>query len=162
MNINSLTRRQPFSTIYVAYFLGKLLFHIPLWFIFYLPRANRPRTTWTISRCIYVRGLRYLVSLPSKIGNRAAAQPKEGTLFKNGKCVWVEGLAEDSELFSGEVGRIAAATGARPAKFPAYWHFRPGEALGVDGKANENERTVLHLHGGAFYVSPSLRAQYSL
>ncbi|KAI0374968.1 alpha/beta-hydrolase [Pilatotrama ljubarskyi] len=149
-----LLRRQPFKGLYLAYFVfSTLLVRVPLWFIWFLPRSNRPRATWSIMRCIRVMNLRMLMGLPIKLGLKSSRDiPKSDDELKNAKFVWIEGLSEDSEAFCGEVRKAAAIAGVKPARIPAYWFSKPGSLVLKDLKAKAGERTVLHIHGGAFHL----------
>ncbi|KAI0362190.1 alpha/beta-hydrolase [Trametes cingulata] len=149
-----LLRRQPFKGLYLTYVAFSTLFiRIPLWFIWFLPRSNRPRATWSIMRSIRVVAFRDLTGLTITVGLKTAHDvPKSDDELKNARVVWVEGLPEDSEAFCGEVRRAADVNGVKPARVPAYWFFKRDSAVHKDLKAKAGERTVLHIHGGAFYL----------
>ncbi|KAH9856953.1 alpha/beta-hydrolase [Lenzites betulinus] len=149
-----LLRRQPFKGLYLAYLAASIfLVRVPLWTLWFLPRSNRPKSSWPISRCIRVMLLRQLTGLPGKVGlSSRYSVPKSDDELKNARVVWLEALPEDAKIFTGEVRRLAAITGVKSARVPAYWFIKPGSAVSQDLKAKSGEVTLLHVHGGAFHL----------
>ncbi|KAI0647120.1 alpha/beta-hydrolase [Trametes meyenii] len=149
-----LWRYQPFKGLYLVYIiLVTLFFRVPIWSIRFLLRTNRPRRSWSLSRCIRVMTYRELTSVPVKLGlNASRPVPKSDAKLKNARVVWIEGLTEKSAAFCGEIRRAAEYTGVKPARVPAYWFFRRGVPISEDLRAKVGEKTVLHIHGGAFHL----------
>ena len=49
--MSHLLRVQPFKSLYLLYeAVTTTLVRLPLWFIFALPRKNRPKATWSLRR----------------------------------------------------------------------------------------------------------------
>jgi len=64
---NPLLRNPVLRTIYLIFFLLSMLFVlVPLWAIYYVPRFNRPRRSWTVKRCVRVRWSKRLCSLVAR------------------------------------------------------------------------------------------------
>ncbi|KAI0831374.1 alpha/beta-hydrolase [Trametes gibbosa] len=149
-----LLRRQPFKGLYLAYLaISIFLVRVPLWSIWFLPRSNRPKSSWRISRCIRVMLLRELTGLAGKVGLTSHySVPKSDDELKNARLVWLEGLSEDAKIYTGEVRRAADITGVKPARIPAYWFIKPGSTASQELKAKSGELTLLHVHGGAFHL----------
>ncbi|OBZ76418.1 Esterase [Grifola frondosa] len=152
----SFLRRQPFRALFFVYFFTTLVFFkIPIWVFRYLPHANRPRSTWTIKRCLIIRAFQDLLVFSSKVGSVQKPSPTKEVADKeltNAKFAWVEGIDEGSELFCGVLKQYAEKTGVHHVRIPGYWLLKKGTKWVGEGKAREGERTVLHLHGGAFYM----------
>ncbi|EIW51692.1 alpha/beta-hydrolase [Trametes versicolor FP-101664 SS1] len=149
-----LLRRQPFKGAYLAYLVLSTLFvRVPLWYIWFLPRSNRPKASWPLSRCIRVMLMRELTGLPTKVGLRSTHDvPKSDSELKDAKFVWVEGLPENADAFCGEVRKAAETAGVKTERVPTYWYIKPGSTVPQDLKAKTGEITILHIHGGAFHL----------
>ncbi|KAI0369743.1 alpha/beta-hydrolase [Pilatotrama ljubarskyi] len=149
----NILKYQPFKGLYIVYFASTLVFFkVPFWALQYLPRSKRPRSTWTLKRSIIVRTIRELFTFKVPVGLKTALDsPKEVSdrALTDAKFVWVDGVPE--ELLRGEVQRIAEITGVKPARNPGYWLLKEGSAWSGP-KAKPGEKTVLHMHGGAFHL----------
>ncbi|KAI0636897.1 alpha/beta-hydrolase [Trametes polyzona] len=152
--VKPLLRYHPFKGLYLIYLgLSTFLIRVPLWFIWFMPRSNRPKASWPISRCIRVMFLRQLTVLPTRVGLKSTYDvPKSDDELKNAKFVWIEGVSENADALCGEVRRAAEVNGVKPARVPAYWHIKPGSTVPQDLKARPGELTVIHIHGGAFHL----------
>jgi len=147
---------QPFKSLYTLYFFADLLlFKVPLWLIYYSRRANRPRNSWTLTRSVMVRVIRAVVALPQRIGfsNRDLSKDVPQSKLKkfDARFVRVDGL-EDSELV-GEIRDFAEQAGVQPVSVPCFWLRRGIKWIPEHEKAGEDEKVILHIHGGAFLVS---------
>ncbi|OJT03316.1 Esterase [Trametes pubescens] len=147
--------RQPFKGLYLAYFSLSFLVKIPAWTIWYIPRSNRSRRSWSIKRSLIVRTAQEMFSCKVDLtaeNKPPSEEPVPDSKLKDAKFTWVEGISDD--LFVGEVRRIAELTGVKPARVAGFWLLKantPWKGL----KAQPGEKTVLHLHGGAFHVRPA-------
>ncbi|KAI0700123.1 Alpha/Beta hydrolase protein [Cerioporus squamosus] len=137
---------QPLKGLYLTYFVSSFVFvKVPFWFVRYLVPSLRPRPTWTLKRAMIVRAFQELFSIKVEIKHKKRdplAEVSDSSLV-DAKFVWVEPVPD--ELFTGEVRRVAEITGARPAKIA-------GGPPGTGPKATPGEKTLLHLHGGAFHI----------
>ncbi|KAI0741967.1 alpha/beta-hydrolase [Daedaleopsis nitida] len=143
---------QPFKALYLTYFLSSLAFvKAPIWFIHYLSRAHRPRSGWTLKRAMIVRTCQELFSVklsPSRSKRDPLAEVPDSKLV-DAKFVWVEPVSD--EYVVGEVRQLAEKTGVSSTKITGYWLLKKGSSW-AGPKAKPGEKTVLHMHGGAFYV----------
>ena len=105
-----------------------------------------------MKRALIIRTIKELFTLKVRIGSGSQGPCREvpDSELTDAKFVWVEGIPD--ELFVGELRRLADITGARPQRRPGYWLLKEGVAY-PGPQARPGEKTVLHLHGGAFYVS---------
>ncbi|KAI9062712.1 alpha/beta-hydrolase [Trametes sanguinea] len=137
--MTELLDHQPFKALYIAYFATSLvLVKLPLWTVYYLPRLNRPRRSWTVKRCLIVRLIKELFTMKVDLTpENAPAVPTEvpDATLTDAKFVWVDPIPD--ELFCGE------GTGLLAPKKGSTWH---------GPTAKPGEKTVLHMHGGAFYL----------
>ncbi|KAI0761786.1 alpha/beta-hydrolase [Trametes elegans] len=142
---------QPFKGMYIAYFVLSLLsVKLPYWTIKYSIRSQRPRRAWTLKRALIVRTIRELFSMKVDVGReQKAGRGVDDSTLTDAKFVWVEGIPD--ELFCGEIRRAAEITGTRPARIPGYWLLKKGYTW-TGPKAKPGEKTLLHFHGGAFYI----------
>ncbi|KAI0358247.1 alpha/beta-hydrolase [Trametes cingulata] len=149
----NLLKYQPFKGLYMVYFASTLIFFkVPFFVLQYLPRSRRPRSTWTLKRSLIVRTIQELFSFKVPFGLKTALDsPVEvpDKALTDAKFVWVDGIPE--ELLCGEVQRIAQITGVKPARIPGYWLLKKGSSWGGP-KAKSGEKTLLHMHGGAFHL----------
>ncbi|KAI0676023.1 alpha/beta-hydrolase [Trametes maxima] len=149
--MTSILQYQPFKSFYLGYFALSLVFiKIPLWTLAYLPRSRRPRAAWTIKRCIIVRTAKELFDLKVDLTREPSpiVEVSDSSLT-NAKFVWIDPIP--SELLRGEVNRVAQITDVRPARIPGYWLFKKGVQWSGP-EARPAEKTVLHMHGGAFHI----------
>lgn len=146
---------QPFKALYLLYFASSFVFvKAPFWSIRFIVPANRPRKTWSLKRAMIVRALQELFSMRvtprSKLRDHLAAEIPDSQLVDS-KFVWIPPLPND--LFSGELRRVAEITGVQPTKIAGFWILKNGSSQSWTGpKAKPGEKTILHMHGGAFYV----------
>lgn len=64
---NAFVRNALLRRAYLLLFvLCTLLVLVPLWTLLYLPRANRPRRSWTLKRCLRVRWSRRLCAVVAR------------------------------------------------------------------------------------------------
>ena len=56
-------RHEPFKTFYLLFqLLTTLNLRAPILTLYYLPRANRPRESWSLSRAVAVRIIDYFLN----------------------------------------------------------------------------------------------------
>ncbi|CDO76299.1 hypothetical protein BN946_scf184917.g15 [Trametes cinnabarina] len=144
---------QPLKACYLIYFATSLiLVKLPLWTIYYIPRSTRPRRSWTVKRCLIVRVIKELFGMKVDLkleGTQTLPTEVPDTSLVDAKFIWIDPIPD--ELFCGEVHRIAEMTGVQPARIPGYWLIKKGSQWSGP-KAKPGEKTVLHIHGGAFYL----------
>ncbi|KAI8985770.1 hypothetical protein BD414DRAFT_65107 [Trametes punicea] len=151
--MTKLLDRQPFKALYLAYFATSLfLVKIPFWTILYIPRSRRIRRTWTLKRSLIVRIAKELFSVKVDLKPRNSANPltEPGMTLKDAKFVWIDPIP--NQMLVGEVRRVAEINGVQPVKVPGYWLLKKGSTW-AGPKAKKGEKTLLHMHGGAFYVA---------
>ncbi|EPQ50712.1 alpha/beta-hydrolase [Gloeophyllum trabeum ATCC 11539] len=139
---------QPFKAAYFAYFALSLLVKVPLWSIYYLPCRNRQRASWDLRRALIVKVAQSLSAFPIKVNLRQKVDP--GKTYENAQFAWIEPV--DDSLVVGRLREYATNAGVSPARISGYWIFKPGFQFEGGGppKAVEDEKTVLHFHGGGF------------
>ncbi|KAI0800115.1 alpha/beta-hydrolase [Fomes fomentarius] len=153
--MGSIIQRQPFKTLYLILSASLLLFvKLPVWIIRYSSSSRRPRPAWTLKRALIIRSFKEVFRIAGKVGRRTSVKtptPKEvpDSSLTDAKFVWLEPIPDD--LFRGEIRRVAEITGVEPARIPGYWLLKK-KSTWAGGKAKPGEKTVLHLHGGAFYL----------
>ncbi|RDX41088.1 alpha/beta-hydrolase [Lentinus brumalis] len=147
-----LLRYQPFKGLYLLYVLATALVRVLWWCIRYLRPHNRPRSSWSLWQAVLVDLHReVLFPIVLDIGYREAA-PQVDQELTDTQAVWIEGLADNSTAFCGEIRRAANINGVRPEKVLAFWLFKPGTGTSVDLKAKEGEKVAMHMHGGGFIM----------
>ncbi|KAI0630803.1 alpha/beta-hydrolase [Trametes polyzona] len=141
---------QPLKALYLLYFvLVLLLVKLPLWTLDALPRARRPRPSWTLARCLIVRTAQEVWGI--RLDLRAPPVPRgevPDSELTDAKFAWVDPVPD--KLFCGEVRRVAEITGAQPARIPGYWLLKG--AVWTGPRAKPGEKVVLHMHGGGFRI----------
>jgi len=149
--------RQPFKGIFIFGFLIFMAFvQLPCWLIYYSWRPNRPRKTWTLYRTINARMVRNLGQLPFKAGvlsrrDLSLEVPQEELEPLSSRFLWIPELVKEDIV--GMVEEYAARAGVKSISIPAYWMLKEGTKWSsAHEKAQEDEKVVLYLHGGAFMV----------
>ncbi|EJF58703.1 alpha/beta-hydrolase [Dichomitus squalens LYAD-421 SS1] len=143
---------QPGKTLYVIYWAGSLiLVKLPFWSLKYALPSQRPRPTWTWKRAMIVKLIQEIFSCKVDLWEdeeRDLTATIPDSSLTDAKFVWVEGV--DDELYCGEIRRLGQITGVRPAKIGGYWYLKK-DSEWDSPKAKPGEKTVLFMHGGAFY-----------
>jgi len=71
--------------------------------------------------------------------------------LRNAKFVWIPALKE--EHIQGELKEFASKSGVESVRIPGYWQYKVGTVTEKIESPKEGEKVVLHIHGGAMYVS---------
>ncbi|THG96271.1 hypothetical protein EW145_g7807, partial [Phellinidium pouzarii] len=130
--------------------LSSLLIRLPWWTVLNLTPAQRPRRSWTIQKCLYVKFLRFLLSSKGRdrmkhirvLPTHLALQLDKGV-----EGVYVDGVPE---LLAGKVKEWAAKANVEATRIPGYWIHKKGENIIMGQKPYENEKVAYFLHGGAY------------
>ncbi|KAH9849838.1 alpha/beta-hydrolase [Lenzites betulinus] len=141
---------QPLKALYLIYFATSFLVKLPIWASWYIIPSRRLRPSWTLKRSMIVRIAQELEGMKVELKSENAP-PKEvaDSSLKDAKFTWIERIPED--LFAGEVRRYANITGVQPVRTAGFWLLKentPWDSV----KAKPGEKTVLHFHGGAYYI----------
>ncbi|EIN12044.1 alpha/beta-hydrolase [Punctularia strigosozonata HHB-11173 SS5] len=146
-------RRQPLKGIFLFYQLfTTLLFRVPTWALISLYPKWRPRPSWSITRCIYIRLWRHLFHVGNKVGKLGKTPDHLAIVSGIGvKGIWVEPAPE---LIVGEVKEWADVAQIEPIRLPGYWLDKSGSDTKPGEPPAPGEKVVYALHGGA-YVSLS-------
>ncbi|KAF8590745.1 alpha/beta-hydrolase [Ramaria rubella] len=149
-----LLHHQPFKLVYLVYYVAKTLFvKIPIWILISIPRSQRPRRNWSIGRCLRIYMLRTVMQLPVKLNLKVKRDLRvevPDSKLRDARFAWVEAI--DGESLSGEVRDFAKTAGVNTARIPGYWQFKPGKTLTGALQAQDGEKIVYHIHGGAMYL----------
>ncbi|KAG8764540.1 hypothetical protein FRC12_008040 [Ceratobasidium sp. 428] len=153
MTFSDLIRTEPLKALLTIYEFGVVLVKLPVWVLFYARRANRPRKSWTLTKTIFVNFLRNVSDPAMRMGrfngrnSTKEAVPKD---CQDARFIWLEPVSP--KLIDGQVKKFAEAAKVQSARIPAYgygkWGAEPTELL----LAGDNERIVMHLHGGGYIV----------
>ncbi|KAJ7703104.1 Alpha/Beta hydrolase protein [Mycena rosella] len=145
----ALFHHQPFKSVYLLYAALAACLRIPYWALVSLPRAWRPRKSWTWRRTMQVKLVRYLTSLANTVGplavtpNYLALVPGIGY-----HGVWVDPVPPD--LIVGKLQMWASVAGVSPVKLPGYWIHKPGSTINLEAPIMPGEKIAYCLHGGAY------------
>jgi len=142
-------RQQPFKGLFLFYQLFTLLFlRIPWWILSGLPRAWRPRPSWTLRRVVQVNHMRHMIRISSQTGfliklpDHRAIEPGVGEYG-----VWVEAVPD---IINDELRSFAAAASIEPIRIPGYWVHEDGFDVKVASSPAPGEKVLYHLHGGGY------------
>ncbi|KAJ7643124.1 alpha/beta-hydrolase [Mycena polygramma] len=142
-------RRQPFRAGYLLYQLLTAFVRVPCWALLALPRAWRPRKSWSWGRTMVVKYVRHTELIAEKVGivfpspNHLAIVPGKG--FHG---LWVEPIPQ--QYIVGKVKMWASIAEVSAARLPGYWIHRPGSTLPPEAPLMPGEKLVYFLHGGAY------------
>jgi len=121
---------------------------VPWWVVSSLPKAWRPRQSWTLGRVISANLFRNLLRVTSKTGDLSrtpdyrAIEPDVGEYG-----VWVEAVPD---LINDELRSFAAAASVEPIRIPGYWVHEDGSDVKVASRPAPGEKVLYHLHGGGY------------
>jgi hypothetical protein len=147
--LTPLTRRQPFKTLYILSRVVLLLFLIPLWAVRYA-LFPRPRASWTLTECLMIRILKFMVPMNALCGLPPLAIDKKKGIpeneLKETSFVWIPPV--DKELVK---GAASDSTGKiQPERTPGYvWPKGNGEGGPVIG---DEGMVGLWIHGGGYMM----------
>ncbi|KIJ37772.1 hypothetical protein M422DRAFT_177429 [Sphaerobolus stellatus SS14] len=147
----ALLHRNPFKALYILLeILTTVVFRVPYWVIYSIPKSNRPRQSWAVSRCVFVYGLRRFF-LMSYVTGGLLKSPDHRAIGqgKNVHGVWVNAAPD---FVKGSIRERAEKVGMEYVKIPGYWFVKKGEAYDYQYKPTADEKVVYSFHGGG-YVS---------
>ncbi|KAJ6465810.1 Alpha/Beta hydrolase protein [Mycena sanguinolenta] len=134
---------------YLLYQLLAAVVRVPFWALLAIPRAWRPRKSWSWGRTVAVKAIRHCVLIQDKVGpllptpNHLALVP--GTGYHG---VWAE--AAPQSCIIGKVAMWASAAGVSPVRLPGYWIHQTGSTVPLEAPLMPGEKIVYVLHGGAY------------
>lgn len=151
--------RQPFKTFYVLFQFSFLaLVKLPYVSILYILPSQRPCRGWTWLQAIGVvlvrDGIRISMNcglVQNKKDVRKEDLPLREKLGKHCRAEWIEPVKEEDVV--GEVREIMLQNEVHPQGLAAYWYGEGvghGEAVHLAG---EDEKVLVHFHGGGYVVS---------
>ncbi|KAJ7743938.1 Alpha/Beta hydrolase protein [Mycena maculata] len=129
---------------------------LPWWALIALPRAWRPRKSWTWARTMHMNFIRHISKLSDIVGSvgilKAASNHLTLLPGVGFHGVWVDPVP--LELVQGKVKSLASVAVVSPVKLPGYWVHKPGTSIKLEAPLMPGEKIVYSLHGGG-YVSLS-------
>ncbi|KAF9485002.1 alpha/beta-hydrolase [Pholiota conissans] len=142
-------RRQPLKGLYLTYQLILTLFvRFPLWTIFNIPRALRPKRTWSWKRAMLARLIRLVNGLGDQVGSLLSTANHKAIVSGAGiNGVWV-GAA--GHLVTGKLQTWAAIAKVASVRLPGYWVHKKGTSIKVGSTPQPGEKVIYQLHGGAY------------
>lgn len=145
--------RQPWKFHYLIYLAIKVVVKLPFWTLLSIPRSRRPRSSWSLGRCLRLYLYQTVLGLPFKLilSKRYMTSEIPDSELPNSKFVWVEGVEEKS--IQGPVRVWAKIANVKPTRISGYWQFKEGTPTTGTLQAKDDEKVVYNLHGGAFVVS---------
>ncbi|KAF9484993.1 alpha/beta-hydrolase [Pholiota conissans] len=142
-------RRQPLKGLYLTCQLILTLFiRFPLWTIFNLSRARRPKRSWTWKRAMLAKLINLVNDLEDQVGPLLSTVDHRAIASGAGaNGVWV-GAA--SHLITGKLQTWADIAKVTSVRLPGYWVHKKGTSIKVGSKPQPGERVIYQLHGGAY------------
>ncbi|KAJ7446150.1 Alpha/Beta hydrolase protein [Mycena galericulata] len=147
-------RHQPLKALYLLYELLTAFIRVPCWALLALPRAWRPRKSWSWKRTMQVHLVRHLTRLShlhvfTDIGPFLPAPTYLALVSGIGfHGVWVDPAPK--ELVRGKLELWAALSSVSPIRLPGYWLHKPNTTIKVEAPLMPGEKIVYALHGGAY------------
>ncbi|KAF8183122.1 Alpha/Beta hydrolase protein [Pholiota molesta] len=142
-------RRQPLKGLYLTYQLILSIFvRFPLWAVFNIPRAFRPKRTWTWKRAMLANIIRLVNVLSNNVGPLLTEADHRAIVpGANMNGVWV-GAA--GHLVTGKLKTWAAIAQVSSVRLPGYWVHKKGTFIKVGSAPQPGEKVIYQLHGGAY------------
>lgn len=165
-------RTQPVRSLYLLYQAVSTLFvRLPWWVIISFRRKDRPRTSWTLRKAVFLRLVRHLQNVSARfVASSSVWDLLADSTYRTGtvkfvadhltpsvgpdvKLAWVEPTPES--LLSEKIRGWMKAANVETARIPGYWTDKKGlESTPIGAPLTESERVLYSLHGGA-YISLS-------
>ncbi|KAK7754516.1 hypothetical protein SLS62_003536 [Diatrype stigma] len=130
---------QPFTAIYVTYFLVNTLLRLPLRLIYYTPKKLRPVPTWSLKACLMVPIFRDLFDLVE--ATRYEGSPPPDPKKAKERYALVE-PSEDSGIYR---GILSPTREIKPASRPGLWYANPDSVA-----ASNKGKVAIHFPSGGF------------
>ncbi|KAJ6543018.1 endoplasmic reticulum protein [Mycena capillaripes] len=142
-------RRQPFKLVYLLFELLVAFIRVPFWALLAIPRAWRPRKSWSWERTMVVKFIRHSNLVFDKVGNLRVSPSYHSLVPGTGfHGVWAEPVPP--ELIMGKVKMWASVSAVSPVRLPGYWIHRRGSAIAFEAPLIRGEKILYVLHGGAY------------
>lgn len=152
---------EPFRTLYSIAFLMYMLFlYVPFKSIVNLPRANRPRRSWSWKKSMLVAIIRRCTIYMCKTYVPLAGKPSETVpVCRSSLHVYMDPSeciepndGEKAGDIRGELARAMRLQHVATARISGYFVSAWGDPIPTKEKAEENERILVHMHGGAYWM----------
>ncbi|KAF7342560.1 Abhydrolase-3 domain-containing protein [Mycena sanguinolenta] len=142
-------RRPLLKAPYLLYQLFAAFFRVPFWALLAIPRAWRPRKSWSWGRTMAVKAIRHLELMQDKAGLLIPVPTHLALVSGIGyHGVWVEAVPQNCVI--GKVAMWASGAGVSPVRLPGYWIHQPGSTIPLEAPLMPGEKVVYVLHGGAY------------
>ncbi|KAI9453158.1 alpha/beta-hydrolase [Lactarius psammicola] len=142
-------RHHPLKGLYLTVELTTtLFFRLPSWVFGNLPRASRPRPSWSLKKSVLIRAIDHLNVVEGRtdsllfFGDHLTVV--EGP---DVKYVWVE---PTPQLLNTEIRNLADAAKVAAATIPGYWMEKANTNTDIGAPPRPGEKVVYSLHGGAY------------
>ena len=152
---------EPLRSIYTIVFIAFMLFfYLPFKALMNIPRANRPRRSWSWTKAMLVSITRRCTVYICKTHILLAGSPSEKEpVCRKSKFVWIDpadllepATPETAGDIRGELKRAMQLQSIKPARISGFFVAATGAPIPTDERACEDERLIVHLHGGAYWM----------
>ncbi|KAJ6542949.1 Alpha/Beta hydrolase protein [Mycena capillaripes] len=143
-------RRQPLKAAYLSFQLVTAFVRVPCWALLAIPRAWRPRKSWSWGRTMVLKIIRHLDAVSDKVGVFMASPSHHLALVPGAGFygIWAEAVPQ--EFVVGKLQMWASVSAVSPVRLPGYWIHQSGSTIPVEASLMPGEKIVYHLHGGAY------------
>ncbi|KAL4248912.1 AB hydrolase superfamily protein [Abortiporus biennis] len=146
---------QPWKALYLIYEIITIAaIRTPLWLLWYIPKSNRPRPTWTLQRSWFrAVVVRLNQKLTPRVGNISfppflpAADHRTVLQGRGIKVSWVEPVPG---MIVGDLKKWADEAGVECERIPGYWIDKEGYDFPLAEPFKPGEKIIYTLHGGGF------------
>lgn len=152
---------EPCRTLYCAAFATYMLcLYVPYKAVINIPPCNRPRRSWTWKKAMLVSLIRRCTVFICKTHILLTGQPSE----KPPKCtkslyvhidpqtVLSGSESEKPGDIRGELARAMKLQRIKPVCISGFFVAGPDEPIPASDRAMPDERIIVHLHGGAYWM----------
>lgn len=127
---------QPWKAGYIMFYFATLIFLVPIWIVYYIPRSFRPHPKWTYRQALMNQWVATVVHFTSAIRLKTiqTLEPKS----EKDRFVVIHPAGDD--VYRG----VASDPEISPASIGAVWYPRPYKP---EDRLSKN--FIIHFHGGA-------------
>ncbi|KZV66819.1 alpha/beta-hydrolase [Peniophora sp. CONT] len=148
-------RTQPVRSLYLLYQAFSTIFvRLPWWVVISIRRKDRPRTSWTLRKAVFLRLVRHLQGVSARTGPvKFIADHLKPSVGPDIKVAWCDPAPE--ALLNEKIRGWMKAANVDTTRIPGYWMDKKGlESTPIGAPVAQSERVLYSLHGGA-YISLS-------
>ncbi|EMD35353.1 hypothetical protein CERSUDRAFT_96472 [Gelatoporia subvermispora B] len=141
---------QPLKALFLTYRTFYLLCCLPIWVTANLLPKWRPRRSWSLSRTLIVKTLRFIIE--SVLYTSIPALPSQDVYASEAHITGFVPIEATPELITGEILEMARINRVKAERTCGFWYGPRGPDSKPGQSASEGEKVVYFIPGGAYVM----------